>query len=412
MSYTISFANSSSYCIEHNNRLPGFRDKDHIDPNGQYIILEQKSLKQAYEELFGESVREHNARQTDSRRTIENYLQKIKNEEQEAKATGKKASKHTAYEVVLQIGDKNNHPDVALCCAIMKEYLSQWKDRNPNFVIFNSVIHLDEATPHCHVTFIPKSTQNNRGLSVQNSMSGALKEMGFVKDGTLKNNPEKQWTDRERAFFEEICNSYGIDVHHPQAGHGVKHLETAAYKLTKDNEALTAEIAQNENRAEEARKKASAAQSVADRQHNRAESERLNADSETLRASKQKELREAAKSETEALEAKNRYIDSQIKEKVAKAKKALEAAAEKHKQIMAELQNYQKLYSELSRYYPDVSEMSQKMAVVSTFGTRSDQQKIEDFKQWLNEAENKHNNFGYTIYRDRNDIPFEFDPER
>lgn len=379
--YTITFSNAHTYCIEHNNRMPGFKDKAHIDPNGEYHVLIAKPIKQMYEKLFGESVREHNEKQKDSRRIITDYLQKIKNEEQGAHS-GKKNTKHTAYEVIIQIGDKDHRPSDDDCKKIMVDYLKKWKERNPNFKIFNLVYHGDEKTPHFHLTYIPISKDNKRGLSVQNSLSGALREMGFVKDDSRRNNPERQWTDRERAFFEEICKKHGLEIHHPQAGKGVKHLSVEAYKLTKDKEALEREI-------ETKQKTVSHLQSTADRQSNRAENERLRADSEASRAAEQIELRKTAKRDTEALEAKKQRLSEDIKRKLDEAEKT-------HRQAVKEITDIRKKATALNNARKEVSELAQKISYIEVFGTPEDQKKLETAKRIIDELSERN---GFTVIR-------------
>ena len=45
--------------------------------------------------------------------------------------------------------------------------------------MFNAVLHLDEATPHLHIDYIPIG-HYNRGLDTQNGLvDQALKEMGY-----------------------------------------------------------------------------------------------------------------------------------------------------------------------------------------------------------------------------------------
>ena len=41
------------------------------------------------------------------------------------------------------------------------------------------VLHMDEATPHLHVDFVPVATAQSRGLSTRVSMKQALKQQGF-----------------------------------------------------------------------------------------------------------------------------------------------------------------------------------------------------------------------------------------
>ena len=251
------------------------------------------------------------------------------------------------------------------------EYYHQWAERNPNFRLYSANLHFDEATPHIHISYVPVSTQNKRGLSVQNSLSGALREMGFEKDDSRSNNPEKQWTDRERSFFESICKAHGLEIIHPMAGKGTKQLSVQAYKLTKDKEALERDI-------ETKQKTVSQLQSAADRQRNRAEFERLRADSEALRADEQINLREAAKRDTEGLKAKKEALHSYIEQKNEEAKQAYMEAVE-------EIMTVKKKATALRIARDEVSELAQKMAHIEIFGKPEDQKNLETVKRIIDE---------------------------
>ena len=82
--------------------------------------------------------------------------------------------------------------------------------RPPNFRVFNAVIHLDEATPHLHVDFVPFATGQSRGLSTRNSLSKALEQQGFSAKTNLE-TPAKQWTDFEKQQLAEVMKKRGID---------------------------------------------------------------------------------------------------------------------------------------------------------------------------------------------------------
>lgn len=42
---------------------------------------------------------------------------------------------------------------IATQCLI--EYMQGFQERNPNFYVFNAILHLDEATSHLHIDYIP-----------------------------------------------------------------------------------------------------------------------------------------------------------------------------------------------------------------------------------------------------------------
>lgn len=369
--FTISTPHKGVSAQKHNTREGDFKDQPHIDPNGEHIVLFNIPIKDFYEETFGKAVKEYNEKQTDDRRKIKNYYWQI---EREDKSKAKNA-KHVSYEIVLQVGNKDHRPDEETCKKLFMEYYHQWAERNPNFLIYSANLHFDEATPHIHISYVPVSTQNKRGLSVQNSLSGALREMGFEKDGHRKNNPEKQWTDRERAFFETICRKYGLEIIHPMAGKGTKQLSVQAYKLTKDKEALEKDI-------EKKQKTVSQLQSTADRQRNRAESERLRADSEASRAAEQIKLRETAKRDTEALEAKKEGLHNYIDQKSAEAKQA-------HMEAVEEITKIRKVATVLKNTRDRVSDLAQKMSYVEVFGTPEDQEHLKNAERVIDKLSEK-----------------------
>lgn len=56
--------------------------------------------------------------------------------------------------------------------------MNGFQARNLNFHVFNAVLHMDEATPHLHIDYIP-IRHYKRGVDTQNGIAQALKEMGY-----------------------------------------------------------------------------------------------------------------------------------------------------------------------------------------------------------------------------------------
>ena len=78
--------------------------------------------------------------------------------------------------------------------------------------LFNCVMHLDEATPHLHIDYIPVAHGYKTGMETRNSLTKALQQMGFAKAVSKKENETVAWQQRERAFLTELCQEKGIDV--------------------------------------------------------------------------------------------------------------------------------------------------------------------------------------------------------
>ncbi len=70
-------------------------------------------------------------------------------------------------------------------------------------------MHLDEATPHLHIDFIPVAHKNKKGLSVKNSMSGALRERGFTSASRMQNE-WSAWEERERDVMTDILRKHDL----------------------------------------------------------------------------------------------------------------------------------------------------------------------------------------------------------
>lgn len=76
-------------------------------------------------------------------------------------------------------------------------------------------MHLDEATPHLHIDYIPLG-HYSRGLEVRNAKNKALDEMGFGNDAHSNN----RWRLREWEVLRDICNAHGIEISEPKKSRG------------------------------------------------------------------------------------------------------------------------------------------------------------------------------------------------
>ncbi len=206
--------------ISHNNRkfVAKNVDEKRVKDN---VILCCKNLKDVYDDLFGAALKEYNAKQKRKDRRIENYLEHIENGKQEK----------PFYELIFQIGNKDDTPcgthDAEVATEILREYYAEFLERNSHIRVFNAVIHLDEATPHLHVDFVPFATGQSRGLSTRNSLNKALEQQGFSAKTNLE-TPAKQWTDYEKQQLAEVMFKRGIE--REQLGTHNEHLSVLDYK--------------------------------------------------------------------------------------------------------------------------------------------------------------------------------------
>lgn len=182
---------------------------DNIDKNltRENITLVDKDIREAYQEIFGEALAQYNGKQKRADRRIENYYEHI--------AKSKNGEK-LFYEDVLQWGKKEDfeNPQTRKTAKeALVRYASTFEQRNPNLRLIGAYIHMDEASPHLHLDYVPVAHGYSRGLSTRNSLDKAMKEMGFVPEKeSRKNNATKLWKENERAYFGELCRSMGLEV--------------------------------------------------------------------------------------------------------------------------------------------------------------------------------------------------------
>lgn len=203
---------------------------DNIDRSrtSQNIVLVDKDIKQAYQEIFGEALKKYNAKQKRADRKIESYydyIQKSKNGEK------------LFYEDVVQWGSKDDFESPQTrekAKDALVQYVMRFEQRNPNLRLIGAYIHMDEASPHLHLDYIPVAHGYSRGLDTRNSLNKALKQMGYqLENESRKNNPMKLWKESERAVFGEICQDLGLEVE-PERTSTRKKLTVEEYKDARD----------------------------------------------------------------------------------------------------------------------------------------------------------------------------------
>ena len=130
------------------------------------------------------------------------------------------------------------------------QYVKSFEERNPNLRLIGAYIHMDEASPHLHLDYVPVAHGYSRGLSTRNSLDRAMKEMGFAPENeSRKNNATKLWKENERSVFGEICRNMGLEVEAERKARGS--LSVDEYKKARDQmigeieqekEAIVAEV--------------------------------------------------------------------------------------------------------------------------------------------------------------------------
>ena len=238
MKRTISFMTGKG-SVNHNSRK--FHAKN-TDLERSYLNVEycNENIKDVYHELFDEALSRYNEKQTRNDRRIDDYYEKIRSGKQEK----------PFHEIILQIGDKDTMgaetEEGQLAAKILDEYMQDFQRRNPTLRVFSAHLHMDEATPHLHIDFVPYITGSKRGLDTRVSLKQALTALGF-KGGTRRETDLNQWVSAEKQQLAAIMLEHGIEWE--QKGTHEKHLSLLDFEKqerTKEVAALEAQKAELE----------------------------------------------------------------------------------------------------------------------------------------------------------------------
>lgn len=214
-------------------------DNIDVSKSSENITLVDKDLKEAYHEIFGEALEKYNGKQKRADRKIEDYCDHIKKS---------KNGEKLFYEDVVQWGSKDDFKSPETrerAKEALVKYVEGFEERNPNLKLIGAYIHMDEASPHLHLDYVPVATGYSRGLEKRNSLDKAMKQMGFQPENeNRKNNATKLWKENERAVFGQICRGLGLEVEQERKSER-KSLTVDEYKEARDE--MIGEIEQEKN---------------------------------------------------------------------------------------------------------------------------------------------------------------------
>ena len=206
--------------VNHNSRK--FYAKN-TDPERSHLNVTycQENIKTVYRELFDEALERYNAKQTRADRRIEDYYEKIRSGKQEK----------PFHEIILQVGNRDDmsadSEEGQLAAAVLDEYMKGFQERNPQLRVFSAHLHMDEATPHLHIDFVPFTTGSKRGLDTRVSLKQALAAQGF-KGGSRGDTEWSQWVRSEKEQLSLVMERHGIEWE--DKGTHDKHLSVLDYK--------------------------------------------------------------------------------------------------------------------------------------------------------------------------------------
>ena len=180
-----------------------------------------EDIRAVYHELFDGALARYNEKQTRKDRVIDDYYEKIR--------TGKQEK--LFEELIIQIGNKDDmnasSENGRLARQMLDEYMQSFQQRNPTLRVFSAHLHMDEATPHLHIDFIPFTTGSKRGLKTRVSLKKALEALGFT-GGTKSHTELNQWIESEKQALASIMARH--DIEWEQKGTHEEHLSVLDYK--------------------------------------------------------------------------------------------------------------------------------------------------------------------------------------
>ena len=205
--------------VNHNSRK--FHAKN-TDPERSHLNVEycNEDIRDVYQELFEEARIRYNAKQRKDRQ-VKDYYEKIVSGKQEK----------PFHEIILQIGNKDDMgaktEDGQLAAKVLDDYMKDFQQRNPTLRVFSAHLHMDEATPHLHIDFIPFITESKRAMDTRVSLKQALARLGF-KGGTRSKTEWNQWVASEKQHLAAVMERYGIEWE--QKGTHEKHLSVLDFQ--------------------------------------------------------------------------------------------------------------------------------------------------------------------------------------
>lgn len=188
--------------IRHNNRDKelGNVDTERTEFNRTLV---KENLREVYEREFGSALEKYNAKQKRDDRKIKDYFSHVR----------KSDSLELQREEIIQIGDKENYSlpfgqEWEETADMYEEFFEKWKEQNPNLVPYNVVIHMDEASPHMHINYVPVAEGYKRGLEKQPSFSKALENQGFTGN---KKQRFSYWRNQQLESIEGIMKDHSLE---------------------------------------------------------------------------------------------------------------------------------------------------------------------------------------------------------
>lgn len=243
MNITTSFHSGSTVSFLHNARDPHVCGKEpHIDMNGIHsgsgVGYDGETLRDYYDAVFGEATAAYNAKQKREDRKISSYYDKIRSEQQRGERAGNKNAKKLVYESILTVGNFRNYNrqfadtaeqiDPAEAKEILWEAVRRIQASAPHLVFVGAYFHNDEFhdetvngetframdAAHIHLDWFGAADGYTRGMSVQNALTKALEQDGFIGRGK-GHTAQMAFQEACLGIIDDVCREHGFTVEHP-----------------------------------------------------------------------------------------------------------------------------------------------------------------------------------------------------
>lgn len=243
MNITTSFHSGSTVSFLHNARDPHVCGKEpHIDMNGIHsgsgVGYDGETLRDYYDAVFGEATAAYNAKQKREDRKISSYYDKIRSEQQRGERAGNKNAKKLVYESILTVGNFRNYNrqfadtaeqiDPAEAKEILWEAVRRIQASAPHLMFVGAYFHNDEFhdetvngetframdAAHIHLDWFGAADGYTRGMSVQNALTKALEQDGFIGRGK-GHTAQMAFQEACLGIIDDVCREHGFTVEHP-----------------------------------------------------------------------------------------------------------------------------------------------------------------------------------------------------
>ena len=227
--------------LSHNNREFSAKNIDSSrTPNN--VVFVQQALSDAYHQLFDEAVEKYNANQKRKDRKIGNYFEHLFNRlPSKSVITG--TNKHKSfYEHLVYIGTRKDTavgtPDAEIAVACLREYMESFQKRNPNFYVFNAILHMDEVRAD-----LDKAAKKKVKLDEIEGIEA--KESVFGKKVTLSKEDYDKLSDTAKKYVAMVKTNKKLRSEHDTA---VQELGAVMQKF----EAVSSELSEYKKKEENA----------------------------------------------------------------------------------------------------------------------------------------------------------------